>query len=106
MILHEPAHETTLRVEHGEPGADLCRKAEQVELDAELAMVAFGRFIEAAQVRLEVGLGRPRRAVDALELRVALVAAPVRPRDPHQLEMPEVRARVLDVRATAQVDEP
>ena len=47
----------------------------------------------------------PRRAVDALELRVALLAAPVGAGDPHQLEVAEVDAGVGHVRAAAQVDE-
>ena len=93
VVLHEPAHEAALRVEHRQAGADLVGEAEQVELHAELAVVALGRLLEAVEVRLERLLRVPRRAVDALELRVALLAAPVGARDPHELEVPEVRAR-------------
>ena len=87
------------------PRADLVGEAEQVELDAELAVVALGRLLEAVEVRLERLLRVPRRAVDALELRVALLAAPVGAGDPHQLEVAEVEAGVGHVRAAAQVDE-
>jgi hypothetical protein len=40
-----------------------------------------------------------------LELRLLLVAPPVRAGDPHELEVAEVPARVLDMWAPAQVDE-
>ena len=57
-----------------------------------------------AQVRVQLRLRRERGAVDALELRVALVAAPVGARERQHLERLDV-AGALDVRAAAQVDE-
>ncbi len=67
-------------------------------------MVALLRFLEHLQVRGEILLVTPDRAVDALEHRVVLVAAPVRPGNRHQLEgvwgdLP----RVLHVRTPAQI---
>ena len=91
VVLHELADEAALGVEDGEARADLVREAEQVELDAELAVIALGGLLEAVQVLLEVRLRRPRGAVDALELRALLVAAPVGAGDPHELEVAEVR---------------
>src|SRR5256885_8097995 len=65
-------------------------------------MVPALRLLQPVQVRDEVALRGPRRAVDALELRALLVAPPVRPGQAEQLERAEpLRAR--DVRAQAQV---
>ena len=63
---------------------------EELELLAELSVVARARLLEHLQVRVELLLRRERRAVDALEHRVALVAAPVRARDARQLHDAEV----------------
>ncbi len=67
-------------------------------------MVALLRFLDAVQVRVEVFLLRPRRAVDPLQHLVARIAAPVRAGDLHQLEHLEL-ARRRHVRAAAEVDE-
>ncbi len=79
-------------------------EAEQVELDAEPAMVALLGLLAPPQVCVELLLGRPRRAVDALEHRPLLVAAPVRAGRAEQLERPDL-AGARDVRAATQVDE-
>ncbi len=89
-------------MEHGEPRADLLREREQVELDAELPVVAALGLLQPQQVRVEVLLGRPRGAVDPGELRVLLVAAPVRAGDRGQLERAEPAGRG-HVRPEAQV---
>ena len=86
------------------PGADLLGEREQVELGAELAVVALLGFLEPVQVLVERLLRLPRGAVDALEHRALLVAAPVRARDLRELERAEPAGR-RDVRAAAQVDE-
>ncbi len=85
------------------PGRLLLR-VEKVERAAELAVVALLRLLDAHDVRLQVLLLRPCRAVDALEHLVARIAAPVRARNLHQLEYPEL-ARRRDVRAAAEIDE-
>lgn len=73
-------------MEHREAGADLLRDGEQVELAAQLAVVALLRLGEEVQVLLQLVLGRPGGAVDALEHGVLLAAAPVGGRVAHQLE--------------------
>ena len=83
-------------------GADLVREGEQVQLGAELAVVALLGLLEELQVRLQLVLGRPGGAVDALELRVLLAAAPVGGRRAHQLERRDVPGGG-QVRAAAQV---
>ncbi len=77
---------------------------EQVELDAEPAVVALLGLGASPQVGVEVLLGRPGRAVDALEHRSLLVAAPVGAGRAEQLERADL-AGARDVRAAAQVDE-
>ena len=52
-------------------------------------MVALDRLLEAVQVPGEVLLVRPSGAVDALQHRVLLGTAEVRPGDPHQFEVAE-----------------
>ena len=77
---------------------------EQVELHPELAVVPGARLFEPLQVRVEVGLRVERGAVDAGQLLVVLVAAPVGTGEPGQLERLD-RLRVLKVRAAAEVGE-
>src|SRR6266568_8284298 len=84
-------------------GRDLL-KVEKVELRSELAMVAALRILETLEVRVEVGLGVERGAVDARQLGVLLVAAPVRAGEPRQLDGLD-RARVLQMRAAAEIGE-
>ena len=105
VVLHEPAHETALGVEHGQARADLVGEREQVQLGAELAVVALLGLLEPLEVRLQVGGRRPRRAVDALELGVLLAPLPVGAGDAHELEVPEEVPRRRHVGAAAQVDE-
>jgi hypothetical protein len=89
-------------VPHGETAADDGREAEQVELDAEAAVVAALGLLEQAQVVVEGLLRLPRGAVDALQLAVLLVAPPVRGRAAHEPERRDVR-RGRQVRAAAEV---
>src|SRR5436309_2303986 len=67
-------------------------------------MVAGARLLHALEVRVEVGLGVKRGAVDARQLRLRRVAAPVRAREAGELERLD-RLRVLEVRAAAEVGE-
>ncbi len=103
VVLHDPADRPALRVEDRETRADLVREREQVELDAELAVVAPLGLLEPVEVLLQRLVALPRGAVDALEHRALLVAPPVRARDLRQLERTELAGR-RDVRAAAQVD--
>ena len=70
-----------LGMEDGEAGADLLGEREQVELRAEATVIALLGLFQTREVLLERGIRLPRRAVDALELRAVLVAAPVRAGD-------------------------
>ena len=102
VVLQLLADDPALGVEHREAGADLVGEAEQVELGAEAAVVAALGLGEALQVGVLRLLRLPRRAVDALQLRVVLVAAPVGRRGAQHLERRDVPGG-RDVRAAAQV---
>ena len=104
VVLHQLADDGPLRMPDGETATELAREAEQVEVGGQPPMVALGRFGELLEVGAQCGGGLPGRAVDALQHRTVLVAAPVRPGDLLQLEVPEPSGRG-DVRALAQVDE-
>ena len=91
-------------MEHREARADLVGEREQVELGPEPSVIALGRLLQLVQVLLEVGVTRPRRSVDALQHRIALVAPPVGAGDPRQLEVPEP-VGVGHVGPAAEVDE-
>ena len=89
--------------EHGAHG--LVLEMEQIHLPAEPAVVASLGFLEAIEIRFELPLVRPGRAVDALEHLVARVAAPIRARELGELE-PEAEApRGRQVGAAAKIDE-
>ena len=77
---------------------------EQIEMAADAAVVPLFGLFEHVQVGVEVFLLRPGRAVDALQLFVLGVAAPVGAGHFHQLESFEL-ASGRHVRATAKVDE-
>src|SRR5581483_12424753 len=78
---------------------------EEVELAAQAAMVALLRLLELRQVRLQRLLVGPRGAVDALELLVVAVAAPIGARHLHQLEGVAELAGRRQVRPGAEIDE-
>lgn len=64
----------------------LLAQVKQVELAAEPAMIAALRFLDPKEVLVEFFLICPGGAVDALQLRVASVAAPIGAGHIHQLE--------------------
>jgi hypothetical protein len=76
---------------------------EQVEFLAQLAVVALLGFLDALDVLVELLLVGPGRAVDALQLLVLGVAAPVGAGQLRELEDLQ-EARVRHVRAAAHVD--
>ena len=88
----EERHRRRVLVEH-----------EELELFAQLAMVALLRLGDELHVRFEGFLRGERRAVDALEHRVALVAAPVRARHADELDGADRRGGG-HVRTLADVD--
>ena len=91
-------------MEEDEAGAGEFLDAEEVELLAELAVVALLGLFELVEVVVEVLGGEEGGAVDALQLLVVLVALPVGAGDGEQLEGLDLRG-VGDVRAAAEVDE-
>ena len=85
VLLHLLPHGPALGVpEHG-TGRVLV-DVEQVQLTAELAVVALLGFFQHREVLLQLILARPSRAIHALQHFVAVVTAPVRARHLHQLE--------------------
>jgi hypothetical protein len=50
-------------------------------------VIAALRFLDAMQIRVEIFLLEPRRAVDALQHLPLLIAPPIRPGGVQQLEM-------------------
>ena len=79
-------------------------EVEQVELAAELAVVALLGLLELLEVGVELLLLGERGAVDAGEHRVVAVAAPIGARDLHQLEGVADLAGRGHVRAAAEVE--
>ena len=79
-------------------------QVEEVELAPEPAVVAAPRLLEPLQVGVEVGLRVEGGAVDAGELRLRRVAAPVGAGEAGELDRLD-RLRVLEVRAAAEVGE-
>ena len=61
-------------------------EVEQVHFLPDLAMVALGRFLQPHEMLGELLLVEPSRPVNPAEHRVGLVAAPISPRHPRQLE--------------------
>ena len=76
----------------------------EVELTPEPTVVAALRLLEALQVRVQVRLREEGRAVDPRQLRVVLVAAPVRAGQAGELDRLD-RLRVLEMRASAEIGE-
>ena len=107
VLTHEPLelahHGPAVRQPEGRAGRDVVKR-EQIELAPELAVVALLRLLEPPEVLVELLLREPRRAVDPLEHRLLLVAAPVGARRRQQLERLEL-AGGLHVRPAAEVDE-
>ena len=89
--------------QNGEPG-ECSDEMEEVEIATEPAVVTRPGLLETLEMRVEIGLGEERRPVDPRQLRVLLVATPVRPREPSELQGAD-RGGVLQVRATAKIGE-
>jgi hypothetical protein len=85
-------------------GADVVVEGEELEFFAELAVVALLRFLEHGEVGVELGAILEGGTVDALELRVLLVAFVVGAGDVRELERADV-AGAHDVRAGAEIGE-
>jgi hypothetical protein len=104
VVLDRPADAGALGVPQHQAGADLVGHGKQVQLAADLAVVAALGLFQPREVRFQRVLGGERGAVDPLEHLVVLVATPVGPRDRHQLEVRHGRGG-RQVGSFAEVDE-
>src|ERR1017187_5162155 len=98
------ADDAALGMEEDESGTGEFLDAEEVELLAELAVVALLGLFHLFEVGVEFLGGEEGGAVNALELLVVLVALPVGAGDTEQLEGLDLRG-VGDVGAAAEIDE-
>ena len=103
-VFHLLADDAALGMPEDQPRPGQFLDGEQVELLAQHAMVALLRLFQLVQVLVQVLLGEERRAVDALQLRILLVAQPVRAGDVQQLERLDPAGR-RDMRPAAEVGE-
>ena len=104
VVLDDAIQRPALRVP--EDAADrLLAEMEQVELAAELAVVAALGLLEPEEVLVELLLARPGGAVDALQLGVVGIAAPIGAGHVHQLEGLAETAGRRQMRPDAQIDE-
>src|SRR5436190_13129944 len=85
-ILELLTEHTTARMPDPQAGTQLLGGREEVELAAQQPVVAPLGLLEAVQVRLQVVLGCPCRAVDPRELRSLLVSPPIGTGERRQLE--------------------
>ena len=60
-----------------QPRAGHLLDAEQIKLLAQHAMVALRRLFQPREVRVQILLREKRRPIDALQLRILLIAQPV-----------------------------
>src|SRR5262249_14260224 len=79
-------------------------EVEEVELRAELAVIAALCLLDVLEVGVEVLFRVEGRPVDPSQLRVRRVAAPVRPGETRELHRLD-RLRVLEVRSPAEIGE-
>ena len=103
-VFHDLADDGALGVPEDEACAGELLNAEEVELLAQDAMVAARGFFKAGEVGVEIFLGEECGAIDALELRILLVAEPVSAGEAGDLESFDA-AGGWDVRAATEVDE-
>src|SRR4051794_8687470 len=89
-------------MEDCQAGTDFVREGIQVELGTEFAVITPGGLSEPGLVRLELVTAGPGRAVEALQLVVVLITAPVRRGVPGECEGRDVSG-VRQVWASAQV---
>ena len=103
-VFHHLAHHGALGMPEDEAGSGEFLDAEEVELLAQQAVVALGGFFEAREVLVEILLRKEGGAVDALQLRILLVAEPVGAGQAGDLDRLDA-ARRGHVRSAAEVDE-
>src|SRR5665213_328431 len=95
-------HLPALRVPEHRPRR-LFLHVKQVQLAADAPVIALLGLLEAVQILIELLLIRPRRSINSLQHWIARVAAPISPRNFHQLERAQLPSRG-NVGTAAQVD--
>ncbi len=101
---HLVAQRLAVGQEHRHAARQILVHHEELEFASQLAVIALGCLFQPPEILLHLLLRDPRRAIDALEHRALLVAAPVRARDLHQLKGTNL-PRILHVRTTTEVQE-
>src|SRR5713226_7814656 len=103
-VFDDLSNQAALGVPENQAGAGFFLDAEEVQLRAELAVIAALGFLNAVEMCVQLFLGEEGHGVNALQLRIAFLALPVCAGDVHELE----RLNALsgrNVRAAAEVDE-
>ena len=103
VLLEEAADRRTFGQQQRQAGTNQIARHVQLKLAADFAVVAASGFFDALEIVVEFRLRFEHGAIDALEHRPLLVAAPVRAGDAGELERRDLR-RAVDVRAFAQVE--
>ncbi len=103
-ILDEQPDRGALGVPQHEPGTDFVLHGDQIQFLADLAVVAPLDFFQTGQMRVEFGLRREGRPVDALQHRIPFVPAPVGAGRVEQFECADM-AGGRQVRTAAEIDE-
>ena len=85
-IFDDAADDRALGMPEDQAGAGVLFDRIEVELGAEFTVVALERFFDLGEVRVELGAVVPGGAVDALQHRAVLVAAPVGTGDARELQ--------------------
>ena len=102
VVLHHPLDHSPVGMEDRQPRAQLFGERVQIQFRAQLAVIALGGLLQAMFVGGQFVSARPGGAVDALELIVLLIPAPVGRRAAGQAVGGNV-AGVRHVRAAAQI---
>ena len=102
-VFHQLANDAALGMPEDKARSGDVLNGEQVELLAQHAMVATLRFFQARKMLLHLFLGEKGGAVNALQLRIFLIAQPVGSGNAHHLEGLDA-AGGRHMRATAKVD--
>src|SRR5215472_92849 len=77
------ANQAALGMPENESRARFLLDAEEIQLDAELAMIATLGLLEAMQIFVQLFLREESNRIDALELRIAFLPLPIRARNVH-----------------------
>jgi hypothetical protein len=76
-VFHLFADDAALGMPEDQPRPGQLLDGKQIELLAQHAMVALLRFFQLLQVRVKILLGKKRRPVNPLQLRILLIPQPI-----------------------------